>query len=268
MHNYRVFHNDPTEDALLAAVLAAPDDLDVRLVYADYLDERGTTHTKCRACQGAGKYDDDRGGMMECRVCFGKKEHPTHDAERAELIRLQIEISKHPDGVNCGDFYCTSRDLCSSCSKFRAMCRRRDRLMCEIDRDWWTVIDNSSVTTYPITSGNSSAVRVVNGFTEEVLLSPYVWLRTHKAWTQYYPIRRVLFTVRPPIACTARDAHYNGEYTWLSSGLDSVRVDEITMTRLENNNRHTYDYPVEDPDSPTHMILKREWPRITFSDSL
>lgn len=51
----------PDGDALLAAIRADPDDDTVRLVYADWLDERG-------------------------------------EAERAEFIRVQCELARHPCG--------------------------------------------------------------------------------------------------------------------------------------------------------------------------
>jgi uncharacterized protein (TIGR02996 family) len=49
---------------LLAAILANPDDDTVRLVYADYLQEHG-------------------------------------DEDRAEFIRVQIELARGPDGIDC-----------------------------------------------------------------------------------------------------------------------------------------------------------------------
>ena len=80
-------------EAFMQAILDAPDDDTPRLIFADWLDEHG-------------------------------------EAERAEFIRVQCELAKHP-GMNCGVMYCSERDaggLCDSCTRYKALRRREAEL--------------------------------------------------------------------------------------------------------------------------------------------
>ena len=88
-----------THDALLAAVLAAPDDDLPRLVYADYLEENAG-EMKCRTCDGKGCPlcgGDGRERHWECGECPSCGWTGTvsnGNAERAEFIRVQCDLAR------------------------------------------------------------------------------------------------------------------------------------------------------------------------------
>jgi uncharacterized protein (TIGR02996 family) len=75
------------ERDLLAAILLTPADDTVRLVYADCLDEQ-PGEVDCPACVGTGE-DENR-----CARCggSGRVPNPARPAERAEFIRVQVEL--------------------------------------------------------------------------------------------------------------------------------------------------------------------------------
>lgn len=82
----------PELDALLRAIVTVPDDDHARLVYADALDELPTTRVPCSVCKGRAYVSH-----VVCGVCLGTGEVvDTSPAERAEFIRVQVELSKLP----------------------------------------------------------------------------------------------------------------------------------------------------------------------------
>lgn len=98
-----------TERALLAEILAHPDDDTPRLVYADYLDERDTVSVPCPKCvkgwtvipyREDGDGDVSGGGFGYCPACHGTGSAPdTANADRAEFIRVQCELARTPETV-------------------------------------------------------------------------------------------------------------------------------------------------------------------------
>lgn len=98
-------------DAILAAVLANPEDDLPRLVYADWLDENAGGPVPCRACGGSGwrvartrvaEMDRDEYNLSEsrCGACGGTGAVSDGFAERAEFIRVQVEVARlYPDEV-------------------------------------------------------------------------------------------------------------------------------------------------------------------------
>lgn len=101
---------DPTERALLKAILLNPDDDTPRLVYADWLEERDTVSVPCPQCIGTGshalnpyelaqRYGTHRAGVIlaaaRCGICHGTGNVPdTANADRAEFIRVQCELAQ------------------------------------------------------------------------------------------------------------------------------------------------------------------------------
>lgn len=116
----------PDERALLGAVLADPRDDLPRLVYADWLEEH-TTDRQCWACQGYGTLQGsgpDRSNPT-CDVCSGTGRVSNGNSERAEFIRVQVELARidplkcwHPEGSTadcrqCGALRRRERELWS-----------------------------------------------------------------------------------------------------------------------------------------------------------
>lgn len=93
-------------DALLAAILAAPDDDTPRKVYADYLEERDGD-VPCGRCGGDGdlRINSMGYGNQDCRVCSGSGRVPNGYAERAEFVRVQCELARLSRWP-CGGYYC------------------------------------------------------------------------------------------------------------------------------------------------------------------
>jgi uncharacterized protein (TIGR02996 family) len=93
-----------TETALLAAIAAHPEEDTPRLMLADWLDEN-VGHSTCPACKGLcgqmrKRYTKGAGGAAEywenCPTCSGSGSGTVPDdrADRAELIRVQVELVK------------------------------------------------------------------------------------------------------------------------------------------------------------------------------
>jgi uncharacterized protein (TIGR02996 family) len=93
-----------TETALLAAIAAHPEEDTPRLMLADWLDEN-VGHSTCPACKGLcgqmrKRYTKGAGGAAEywenCPTCSGSGSGTVPDdrADRAELIRVQVELAR------------------------------------------------------------------------------------------------------------------------------------------------------------------------------
>ncbi len=123
----------------MRAILADPDDDTPRLAYADFLDENAVS-VECPRCHGAGWYDREQGDSeMSCRTCYGTGSVSDGQGERAEFIRLQIElalIGGCPTGSNepFSSIFCRIGDVgCRRCT-----IRRRERELLQAHyRDWW-----------------------------------------------------------------------------------------------------------------------------------
>lgn len=138
-----------TEAALLAAVIARPDQDGPRLVYADWLDENAGA-AECGWCGGRG---EDRpppavevggrrmvyvGPLGLCPQCRGTGSVPDGRAARAEFVRVQVEIARWGtcDGHSQG-LHSPGGPRCPECDR-RSGCRRREReLMLEHGREWF-----------------------------------------------------------------------------------------------------------------------------------
>lgn len=98
------------EAGLLTAIEEHPDDDTPRLEFADYLDGLDTLRVECPQCDGDGEEatSDKHGYMdyaMQCRSCGGVGTIiDTSNRDRAELIRVQCELSGIGDSVDprCG----------------------------------------------------------------------------------------------------------------------------------------------------------------------
>lgn len=134
----------PDERALLGAVLADPRDDLPRLVYADWLEENATDEV-CFVCDGRRVIDS--GGTtpwgdpidQDCPNCSGTGRVGNGFAERAEFIRVQVELARHPCGDTArreylgGDCYCASKEPgfhclpCLDLARKEVALRRRER---------------------------------------------------------------------------------------------------------------------------------------------
>lgn len=103
---------DATLDGLLRAVLERPDDDLPRLVMADALEEL----PKYDPCPRSGKYPTYHDCGKPCPICHGENVVPNSNAERAEFVRVQVELARLGDpkphsisGQRCACDGCTLR---------------------------------------------------------------------------------------------------------------------------------------------------------------
>lgn len=162
---------DVQESELLAAILQNPADDAVRLIYADWFDERSGVE-RCHHCAGLGYT-----GRSLCGFCATTGRVSSGYAERAEFIRVQVELAtcdrleidlynedtdwSECSGIsagwcpNCGDCCCRepedsmndddcplhspqSRHCCLDSLRYRAeSLRRRERSLLDIHWSTW-----------------------------------------------------------------------------------------------------------------------------------
>lgn len=89
------------ESALLAAIRANPADRTARLVYADWLDDRGR-HVDAARERVLAEPDEDAHRLAFAAAC-----EAAGDVERAEFVRVQVELARlesQPCSVESGDW--------------------------------------------------------------------------------------------------------------------------------------------------------------------
>lgn len=191
--------------ALEREVLTNPFDDTVRLAYADCLQENAGD-VSCRDCGGKGKVFRKPNSMLvcicldhslphcpwhselkscgpqECSICRGAGTISNLNAERAEFIRVQCEISKSA-GV-CEKLWCDSQLLvCDECKRWKVLRKREQELLFAHARDWFRdVVPNGTISHWsphdPVpffvipNDGNPLSVNIEirRGFIDEVRL--------------------------------------------------------------------------------------------------
>lgn len=181
--------------ALLRAVTLRPDDTDLRLVFADHLEESG-------------------------------------DAERAEFVRVQCELEKlMPKGVcpKCKSY----GGPCDTCEfgPIDSLQRRERELLAHHHEQffdhwlesWRTKVAGTTVE-YEDDAGSDFAVTFRRGFVEAVTLPLALWLQHGRALVKTCPLREVV-TDRVP-----QDYHNNGDshiFGWWREHGRSTRACDI-----------------------------------------
>jgi uncharacterized protein (TIGR02996 family) len=98
-------HENPDWLALVAGIIEHPDDDLRRLIVADWLEERASV-VVCPACEGDAVVDTDAttgDPIAWCTACLGFDGWVSDGlAERAEFIRLQVELAALRAGCGCG----------------------------------------------------------------------------------------------------------------------------------------------------------------------
>ena len=125
------------EPALLAAILAAPEEDTPRLVYADWLDENAGTVRKCMGQhQHAGKVGQELHGIVHTtdprqlhHHCDEKCEVSDGRRERAEFIRGQIKFSLLDDAVKLAARGCLEHNILGEPGTPAAWLRRERELL-------------------------------------------------------------------------------------------------------------------------------------------
>lgn len=146
-------HLAAVQAEFLAAIRESPDDDTPRLVYADWLTERGEElgEVECPQCRGSrGEWDDggykyQKSRWVDCDCCHGTGTVSNGLAERAELIRVECELVR----VNLTLDECAKADI-SAFDPQRAIPAKRQRELRERERELllahanrWFVADGS-----------------------------------------------------------------------------------------------------------------------------
>jgi uncharacterized protein (TIGR02996 family) len=185
-----------TESGLLAAILAKPEDDLPRLVYADFLDERN----------GSG------------------------DAERAEFIRVQVELAKCRG--NNSDSEATSLSL-AGILRHSGLKRREERLSRALTRAWYAEFGESSAVTANqayFKAAMRTAYLFRRGFVASVRCDLVSWLSIGPSVVTAHPVEDVLITDREPMEV------FSGVWCWGRSFTDVLeerhRLAERVFDRL------------------------------------
>lgn len=211
------------ESALLAAILAYPEDDTPRLVFADWLDENEVS-VACERCGGGGllcdaggsghirefaandpklemylRYSDDR----DCPACDGSGFVSNGYAAKAAFIRIQCELAKHWRGVG----RCTCRQLidkydCDNCLTWDRTEELRDRerelfasLPLELPDGFFRCV---STVAYSYSRLRSDPLAVYErGFVDSVSCTWEAWRDHGDAILTAQPVRKVTLTSWP-----------------------------------------------------------------------
>lgn len=208
------------EEALLAGILASPDDDIPRLVYCDWLEEHAGTE-RCPECKGDTRHRVTLPGKPErrmlnmvagtCARCGGTGRVSDGRQERAEFIRLQIELARmEAEGAKLG----TGRPVRRVLNRVKApRC-----IVLEADLQTYTALYTRSM---DLLNANWSA-----GATSDV---------NWAAWLRPFPMRPTpaMVTYEPvvyrrgfceEIACPAAD--------WLAHGDELLKRHPVKKVRL------------------------------------
>jgi uncharacterized protein (TIGR02996 family) len=151
--------------AFLQDIIEHPDDDDLRLIYADWLDEQG-------------------------------------QEARAEFVRVQIRIAVLDEELQSSED--CDNPGCDGCKERRTL-RRRERELLEAHRQVWTALIPDYVTDawslgepmQPYAYGARVLYR--RGFVEEITLSAEDWLTHADVLTKAAPLREVRLTSLPTV---------------------------------------------------------------------
>lgn len=195
-------------DALLAAILASPEDDLPRLVYADWLDEHAAT-TECEHCKGKGwrvvrtrtaemgadEYGESGGA---CSACKGTGTVGNGFAEQAEFIRVQIVCAKYTDcptrmsDVNRGrpvPLRCGHCEYCLNRRRSEALSHKFSLLPESVPAYGFCLDPTPFDGDMPPSRG--IVVSVSRGFVDSVTCSAQTWLAHADELTRTHPIREV-----------------------------------------------------------------------------
>jgi len=230
------------QSALLAAILAYPEDDTPRLVFSDWLDENESS-VACERCDGTGctfcggEDRDYHDSCNECNRCDGSGFVSNGYAARGEFIRIQCEIFRvmswrvpHNGGTSTG------ADLAAERRETLKGLRKRERELFLSAYPENRFLFGSGAWTYclpgtPVAKGEaavgSSVAVVEGGFVDSVSCPWDAWRDYGDAITAAQPVRRVTMTTEPP---TEESPDHADNVDWLEfQGMPETaeRLDEL-----------------------------------------
>lgn len=174
--------------AFIAAVKADPSDDAPRLIYADWLEER-VSYVPCPDCNGEGFFGGVRMESLttytrDCPRCTKTGRVSNGFAERAKLIRVQIELAKLNDPVAWEECKHPGRECKNpACPLVAQHARYKEARKLERELADLFGSEDSSVT-----------LTWVRGFVEEFTGSAEKWLEYGDPLITFHPVREVKLT--------------------------------------------------------------------------
>lgn len=232
------------EAALLAAILAAPGDDAPRLVYADWLEEHAGD-SRCAQCIGVGVVSIMQN---ECPRCHGTGRISDGRAERAEFIRVQIElagrgnhdISTPLHGLKrCCD--CGPAQICKKCVGLR----QRERELYP-----------TGSPEFPADNTDDLTFTVRRGFVASVACTLADWFTHGPRIVRRHPIETVRLTDWEPFYLR-RYSWTNAEHWW-SQARHGLPTEIYTHLQMPG---HTARYPTDNAAFAALSTAALTWAR-------
>lgn len=188
-------------DALLRAVLEAPDDDAPRLIYADWLEESATAGDPCPR---SGTYPSYLPCGKPCPVCRGENVIPDGRRERAEFIRVGCELARTQWVLAPGWMGGAGGKVPADVSKYDAL-RRRERELFRGRHDWLGVrppatSSRTGDTTLTIIDGDGDRMKAefYRGFAGALISTTADFLRWAPTVFKAHPVTFVRLADREP----------------------------------------------------------------------
>lgn len=202
---------DSEEAALLAAIIAAPDDDTPRLVYADWLQEQAVDAT-CGECDAGRVFSRDvqslrpAGAWHTCRRCGGSGRLTDGRVGRAEFIRVQCELAVLNDRHRRGDASPEDTD------RRQALQRRERQLTITVyPREIWPTFDwLRGLGINP----DGCALDPRGGWIAAVTCAAAEWVAHGDAIRARHPVTRVQLTTAPEVRWVPPARDRNGHFAF------------------------------------------------------
>lgn len=273
--------------AFLRSIAQSPEDIGLRLIFADWLEDNQEPPTKCRECGGLGSYtwpsEDGGSPVLECNTCKGAGFVADAKSLRAEFIRVQCELAEKLPQCNIQEalrLNIPPARLQRELGIDVLQRRERELLDKEItsipdgDKDcaegWsggkrsrhWGIATFRALDRSGLLYNNPDDSRRMEwefrrGFVEHVTLSWQDWSTHAKAIRAAAPIREVTLTDRPPLDVTIPEPFIDSNYSrwcrFLGKGFKAIKIPFLAN-------------PIVATDRIIHELLKAEYgERIKFN---
>jgi uncharacterized protein (TIGR02996 family) len=251
-------------DALLAAICAEPKEDTPRLVYADWLDENAGT-VPCPTCNRQGRTPGRQPwvAFSQCSACDGSTCVSDGRKERAEFIRVQVELARLPETDEEYNALGHAGRVMDVMDRQRELRRREGELLRAHDDDWLPEWINGGTTDVSVVEGRVELLETAafamfsRGFISRITCSWTDWLAHADAIRAAQPVERVKLTTIVEFEIRRGDgaaftSHGRNQYVFRASLSGPGRK----VHTLRQDDGDTTDYRIR--------VLQAEWPGIAF----
>lgn len=255
------------EQTFRDAIHAHPREATHRLVLADYLDEQDRPLDAALE-RVLAEPDSDARRLEYADVC-----ERLGQAERAEFIRVQVELAKYPleaswaadSGNRVAEVSIRGGAQFDWCGKPAGDERRALILrVCELSRRERELLRGGTEWAGACGSEtpDGSYIRYARGFATEVRCNPAVWLERGGAILAKHPVRAVTLTTRPDLKVV--ETRGEGVSTQVVCSLPG-RTRTATAASLDLTAATTYTARYESWDELALRLLADEFPGVEFT---